>query len=171
MPISLYDISVPLLIRGLNNMAANLDKGRAFADEKGMPHAELIGTRLIADMHPLSAQVQRASDSAKFVPGRVGGIQPPAMEDNEQTFDQLNDRIVRTVAFLKSVPASAFDGMEEKTVTLKLGGNPVDFTAQNYITSFALPNFYFHCTTAYAIMRMKGVPLGKTDFIAGGRGR
>ncbi|MBX3575801.1 MAG: DUF1993 domain-containing protein [Rhizobiaceae bacterium] len=168
MPITLYDISIPPFLRGFANMGAHLDKARAFADANGIAHADLIGARLIADMHPLSAQVQRASDTAKFVPGRVAGIQPPAMPDTETTFDELKARISATVDFLKSVPREAFDGKEAAPVTLKLGGQAVDFTAQTYIQTFALPNFYFHATTLYAILRHKGVPIGKVDFIAGG---
>ncbi len=167
MTLSLYDITVPVFIRGFNNLSKNLAKGRAHAEATGMKHDELLGARLIADMHPLTAQVQRASDTAKFVPGRVAGIAPPAMEDNEKSFDDLEARIRATVDFLKTVPADAFNGKENSEVVLKFGGQPVPFTARDYIQGFAVPNFYFHLTTAYAIMRHKGVPLGKSDFIGG----
>lgn len=167
MTLSLYDITVPAFIRGFNNLSRNLAKGRAHADANGMKHEDLLGARLIGDMHPLTAQVQRASDTAKFVPGRVADIKPPAMEDKEASFDDLEARIRATVDFLKSVPASAFDGRESAEVVLKFGGNPVHFTARDYVLGFAIPNFYFHVTTAYDIMRHKGVPLGKSDFIGG----
>jgi hypothetical protein len=167
MALSLYDISVPVFIRGFDNLSKNLAKGRAHAEGNGMPHEELLTTRLFPDMHPLITQVQRASDTAKFVPGRVAGIKPPAMEDKEQSFDELETRIRATVDFLKSVPAEAFDGREGAEVILKLGGQPIPFTARDYVLGFAIPNFYFHVTTAYAIMRHKGVPLGKLDFIGG----
>jgi uncharacterized protein len=167
MALSLYDISVPVFIRGFRNLSKNLAKGRAHADQNGMAHDELLNARLFPDMHPLIGQVQRASDTAKFVPGRVAGIKPPVMEDQEASFDELETRIRATVDFLKTVSADAFDGREEAEVTLRLGGNPVPFTARDYVLGFAIPNFYFHVTTAYAIMRHKGVPLGKTDFIGG----
>jgi hypothetical protein len=168
MPLSLYDASIPPFIRALRNMAFHLDRGRAHADEKGIPHEELTGARLIADMHPLTAQVQRASDTAKFVAARVGGLTAPAMADTEQTFDELQARIKATIDFLETVPADAFDGKEDNEVVLKFGPRSLTFTARDYVQKFALPNFYFHATTAYAILRHKGVPLGKIDFIAGG---
>ncbi|MGD9914826.1 MAG: DUF1993 family protein [Rhizobiaceae bacterium] len=167
MTLSLYDISVPVFIRAFNNLSKNLAKARAHADANGIAHDDLLGARLFPDMHPLTAQVQRASDAAKFVPGRVADIKPPAMEDNEKSFDELEARIRATVDFLKSVPANAFDGREDAEVVLKFGGQPYPFTARDYLLGFAIPNFYFHVTTAYAIMRHKGVPLGKMDFIGG----
>ena len=168
MPLSLYDISIPPLIRARRNMAFHLDKGRAYADEKGIAHGELTGARLIDDMHPLTAQVQRASDTAKFLAVRAGGLTAPSMADTEQTFDELQARIKATIDFLDTVPADAFDGREDNEVVLKFGPRSLTFTVRDYMQKFALPNFYFHCTTAYAILRHKGVPLGKIDFIAGG---
>jgi uncharacterized protein len=167
MALSLYDISVPVFVRGFKNLSKNLAKGRAHAEQNGMAHDELLTARLFPDMAPLIAQVQRASDTAKFVPGRVAGIKPPAMEDKETSFDELEARIHATIDFLKTVPADSFDGREDEEVTLRLGGNPVPFKARDYVIGFAIPNFYFHVTTAYAIMRHKGVPLGKMDFIGG----
>ena len=168
MPLSLYDASIPPFIRALRNMSFHLDKAKAYADENGIAYDELTGARLIADMHPLTAQVQRASDSAKFVAARVGGLTAPSMADTEQTFDELQARIKATVDFLETVPTDAFDGKEDNEVVLKFGQRSLTFTARDYVQKFALPNFYFHCTTAYAILRHKGVPLGKIDFIAGG---
>lgn len=167
MALSLYDVTVPVFIRGFDNLSKNLAKGRAHAEANGMAHEELLHARLFPDMHPLIAQVQRASDTAKFVPGRVADIKPPVMEDKEASFDELEARIRATVDFLKAVPADAFDGREEAEVSLRLGGNAVPFTARDYVLGFAVPNFYFHVTTAYAIMRHKGIPLGKMDFIGG----
>ena len=168
MALSLYDISIPPFIRALRNMAFHLDKARAYADEKGIAHEEFTGARLIPDMHPLTAQVQRASDSSKAVAARVGGLTAPSMADTEQTFDELQARIKATIDFLETVPADAFDGKEDNEVVLKFGPRSLTFTARDYVQKFALPNFYFHATTAYAILRHKGVPLGKIDFIAGG---
>jgi len=168
MPLSLYDASIPPFIRALRNMSFHLDKAKAYADDNGIAYDELTGARLIADMHPLTAQVQRASDSAKFVAARVGGLTAPPMADTEQSFDELQARIKATVDFLESVPADAFDGKEDNEVVLKFGPRSMTFSARDYLQKFALPNFYFHATTAYAILRHKGVPLGKIDFIAGG---
>lgn len=168
MPLSLYDVTVPVFIRGFANLSANLKKGRAWADEQKLPHEALLEAKLIDDMRPLTAQIQRASDSAKAVIPRVTGIEAPAMADTEKTFDDLEARIAATVAFLKTVKREAFDGREDHEVVLKLGGLSNTFTARDYIQTFAIPNFYFHVTTAYALLRHKGVPLGKLDFIAGG---
>jgi len=165
MPLSLYDVTVPAFLRGFANLSKQLEKARAFADEKGMAHDDLLTARLIADMHPLTAQIQRASDSAKAVAPRVGGIDAPAMPDTETTFDDLQARIAATVAFLKTIPANAFDGREAHPVDMKFGKETFSLPAQLYVQGFALPNFYFHLTTAYAIMRHKGVPIGKMDFI------
>lgn len=168
MPFSLYDLSIPPFMRALRNMSFHLDKAKAYADENGIPHDDLLNARLIADMHPLPAQVQRASDSAKFVAARVGGLAAPAMADTEKTFEELQGRIKATIDFLETVPADAFDGKEDNEVVLKFGPRSLTFSARDYVQTFALPNFYFHATTAYAILRHKGVPLGKIDFIAGG---
>lgn len=165
MALSLYDISVPVFLRALRNLSANLEKGRAYADENGIPHKDLLEARLIADMLPLTGQIQRASDSAKLAAVRVGQVAPVAMADNEVTFDDLQARITKTADFLKAVPATAMDGREGASVVLKLGGNEVPFTSESYLLGFALPNFFFHVTTAYAILRHKGVPLGKPDFL------
>jgi hypothetical protein len=169
MPLSLYDISVPVLLRGLSNLSYVLEKGRAFADENGMAHTELTEARLIADMLPLTGQIQRASDSAKFVPVRVGGVENLAMPDTEVTFADMQARIDTTIAFLKAAPADAISAGEDRAVVIKTRGGEQHFTGTNYVLQFALPNFFFHVTTAYAILRHKGVPVGKMDFIAGKR--
>ncbi|YBV95291.1 DUF1993 domain-containing protein [Phyllobacteriaceae bacterium JZ32] len=165
MSLSLYDVSVPVFLRAFANLTEILEKGRAFADEKGMPHAELLEARLFADMAPLTAQIQRASDTAKFVPVRVGGVGNVAMEDNEASFDDLQARIAKTVAFLKAVPAKAMEGRDDVVVELRTGQGSKSFAARDYVLGFAIPNFFFHVTTAYALLRHKGVPLGKMDYI------
>lgn len=165
---SLFDITIPVFARALGNMSKHLEKGRAFADENGIDHAEMIATRLAPDMKPLSAQVQFASDTARGVAVRVGGIERRSMADTETTFDELQARIASTVEYLKAVPANAFDGKDSDPITLKFGPREVPFpSAIAYVQSFALPNFWFHATTAYAILRHKGVPLGKMDFLGG----
>jgi uncharacterized protein len=165
MTLSLYDVSIPVFVRAFGNLSAILEKGRAFADEHGMPHAELIEARLIADMAPLSAQVQRCSDTAKGVAVRVGQVPNVVMEDKESSFEDLQERIARTVELLRSVPADSMIGREDARVTLPVPGGEVPFTAQGFVLGFALPNFFFHVTTAYALLRMKGVPVGKLDYL------
>lgn len=167
MTTSLYDLTIPVFTRALNNLSAILDKGRAFADAQGMDHAVLLEARLYADMAPLTAQVQRASDSAKGTAVRVGGVANVAMEDNETSFAQLQARIAATIAFLGTVPRAAMDGREEVAVELVTPMGTFPFTGQSYVLSFATPNFYFHITTAYALLRMHGVPVGKLDYLGG----
>lgn len=163
---TLYQITVPVFLRALGNMSKHLEKARDYTDENGIAHDEITGARLYADMHPLTAQVQRASDTSKFVVSRVGGLQAPSMADNEKTFDDLQARIAATRDFLKTVPADAFDGKEGNPVSMKFGPRSIEFpTANDYVLIFALPNFWFHATTTYDILRHKGVPVGKLDFI------
>ncbi|MGE7369161.1 DUF1993 domain-containing protein [Neorhizobium sp. NPDC001467] len=165
MSLSLYDITLPAFIRAFENLSAILKKGEAFADEKGLDHRTLLEARLIEDMGPLTAQIQRASDTAKFVAVRVGGIENVPMADDEVTFADLHARIAKTVDLLKAVEPSAMDGKDETEVVLKTSSGSTTFTARNYVLGFAVPNFYFHVTTAYAILRHKGVPLGKMDYL------
>lgn len=162
---SLYEITVPVFIRAFANLSKNLDKAREHADANGIVHEELLTARLYPDMLPLIGQVQRASDTAKFVPVRVGGIGAPAMADEEKSFDDLKRRIAATVDYLETIEPGMFEGREQNEVVLKFGPRSFPFTANDYVLVFAQPNFYFHVTTAYAILRHKGVPLGKLDFI------
>ncbi|MGK6320646.1 DUF1993 domain-containing protein [Sphingomonas sp. DT-204] len=165
MATELYDLTVPALLRGFAAMAAFLDKGRTWADEQGMAHGELIEARLFPDMAPLSGQVQRASDTAKLALVRIGGVENVSMADDEASFAELQARIAKTVDFIKSVPRSAIDGKEAAEVVLQTPHGNVPFTGLSYVQGFLLPNFYFHVTTAYALLRMKGVPLGKLDYL------
>lgn len=165
MSLSLYDVSVPVFLRAFSNLTEILKKAEAFADEKGIAHADLINARLIEDMLPLAGQIQRASDAAKFVGVRLGQAENVPMEDNEASFADLHARIEKTVAFLKTIPASAFEGRENAEVVLKTRSGETTYTGRDYLLGFALPNFYFHVTTAYAIIRHKGVPVGKMDYI------
>lgn len=165
MPLSLYDASIPLFIRSLESMAKFLEKGRAFADEHAMPHATLLEARLYEDMGPLTSQVQRASDSAKFAAVRVGQVENVALPDTETSFDELQARIAATVALLKAVPTTAMDGREEAEIVVETPHRSFSFAGRDYILHFAVPNFFFHVTTAYALLRMKGVPVGKMDYL------
>lgn len=167
MSLSLYEVSVPVFIRALENLSAQLEKGRAFADERGIAHGELLDARLYEDMAPLTAQIQRASDTSKGMAVRVGQLDNVAMADDEDSFDALQQRIARTIAFLRAVPAEALNGREDAEVPLTVRGTMLNFTGRSYVLSFALPNFFFHVTTAYALLRHKGVPIGKLDFLGG----
>jgi len=164
-PLSLHEASIPVFIRALENLSAQLEKGRAFADERGIPHAELLNARLFEDMAPLTAQIQRASDTAKGTAVRVGRVENVPMEDKEDSFDALQDRIARTLAFLRAVPAEAMEGREDAEVEFTARGNTILFTGRSYVLTFALPNFFFHATTAYDLLRHMGVPVGKMDFL------
>ena len=167
MATQLYDLTVPVFLRGFHAMSGFLAKGEAYAAEKGIDPAELLGARLIEDMGPLTSQVQRASDAAKFTVVRIGGVENVAMADEEASFTDLQARIAKTVAFLEAVPRDAIDGKEEAKVELKLPNRTMEFTGQVYVLGFVLPNFYFHVTTAYALLRHKGVPIGKMDYLGG----
>lgn len=165
MPVSVYQISIPVFIRGLTNLSAVLAKGEQHALAQQADPAVLVNARLFEDMRPLSSQVQLASDAVKFAAVRLGQVPGPSFPDDETTFDELQARIAKTVDFLRSVDPAAFDGAESRDVTLKIRGNEMTFGGLDYLTDFVLPNFYFHLTTAYAILRNQGVPLGKLDFL------
>jgi hypothetical protein len=165
MSLSLYDVTVPVFIRAFGNLSEILEKGRAFADEKGIAHADLLDARLFPDMLPLTGQIQRASDASRFTVSRVGQIEVSPIADEEKSFDDLQKRIAATVALLKSVPANAMDGRENAEVTIQRASGAMTFTGKDYVLGFALPNFYFHVTTAYDVLRHKGVPIGKRDFL------
>lgn len=167
MTTTLYDLTVPLFIRNLTNLSAILTKGEAFAAENGIDPAELIGARLFEDMAPLSSQVQRVSDGAKGAVVRLGGVDNVAMADDEVTFADLQARIARTVDFIKAVPRDAIDGKEDAVITLETPRRTFEFTGQAYVLTFVLPNLFFHVTTAYDILRHKGVPVGKMDYLGG----
>ncbi|AJP74432.1 DUF1993 domain-containing protein [Sphingomonas hengshuiensis] len=165
MATELHALTVPPLRRGLTQLAAILEKGRAFAEEQGFPPETLLEARLAEDMATLIRQVQLASDSAKFAGARLAGITPPPMADTETSFAELADRVAATIAFLDTIPPEAMQGREETDVTLKTSSRSFEFKALAYLQRFALPNFYFHVTTAYAILRHKGVPLAKPDYL------
>jgi hypothetical protein len=165
MPLSLYDLTVPAFLRAFGNLSAILDKGRAFAEAEGRAPETLTEARLIADMAPLTAQVQRASDTAKGAMVRLGGLENPSFPDTEKSFAEMQGRIEKTMTFLNAVDPAVLDGKEGALVVLKVGGNAVTFTGRDYVQNFVLPNFYFHITTAYALLRQQGVPIGKRDYL------
>ena len=165
MSLSLYEITIPVMIAGFDNMSKFLDRGRAYADEKGIAQAKLLNARLADDMMTLVEQVQRASDTARLAAVRVGGVNNIAMPDRETTFEDLQARISATVSFLKALPPTAFEGREDAEVVAKLTSGHGVFTGRSYLLGFTLPNFFFHVTTAYNLLRHLGVPLGKADFL------
>jgi uncharacterized protein len=164
---SLYEISVPPMIKGLNTLTHILQKGEEYAKEKNIPLSDLVEGRLVPDMLPLSKQIQIASNTAKNMLVRVASTEAVPIEDNETTFPQLYERINATIKILKDVDAKVLEGKESAEVVMKTGSGEQKYTGQEYVLGFALPNFYFHVTTAYAILRMKGVPIGKKDFLRG----
>ncbi len=165
MSLSMYQASVPVFVRGLTNLRAILRKARDHAEVRKIDLAVLLTSRLYPDMYPLTRQVQAASDAAKFCTARLAGIEPPRFEDTETTFDELEARIDKTIAYLQQIDASKIDGSEERIVTLKTPSRSLEFTGQSYLLHFSLPNFFFHVTTAYDILRHNGVEIGKFDFL------
>jgi hypothetical protein len=165
MQISMYRASVPVFARTLRNLAAVLRKGEAFAAERKIDPVVLLNYRLAPDMFALTRQVQIATDMAKGCVARLAGVEAPVYADDETTLDQLLERIDRTVAFVEGVQPAQIDGTEQKPITLKMRTGELSFEGLPYLLDFVLPNVFFHCTTAYAILRHCGVPLGKKDFI------
>jgi hypothetical protein len=163
----MYESSVPVFLRYLDALASVLKKGQALCAERKIAESVLLQSRLAVDMFPLVRQVQIACDMAKGGAARLAGVEVPSYPDEEQDFAQLYARIDKTKAFLQSLDPAAFGGCEQRTVELKLAGTPTQFVGQPYLLLFVLPNFYFHLTTAYAILRHNGVALGKRDFMGG----
>ena len=165
MTISMYQASVPTFIRMLNNLTAILEKGAAHAETKKIDPAVLVNSRLYPDMLPLMQQIQIASDHAKGSAARLAGLESPKFEDNEKTFPELIARINKTISYLNTLKPEQIDGSEERTITLAMRTRTLSFQGMQYLLNFALPNFYFHVTTAYDILRHCGVELGKRDFL------
>lgn len=162
MSFSIYEASAPVFSAALGSMQAWLDKALA----EGKAEAALMEARLAPDMRPFPAQFQMASDTAKGCVARLTGTEAPSMADTEASFAELKDRCRRTIDFIQSVPQAAFDGAEDREVVLKFpNGSGYRFKGRDYLTGFALPNFFFHVTTAYALLRANGVTVGKPDFL------
>jgi len=165
MTLSMYEASVPVFVHGLDNLAAVLRKGAAHAQAQNLDPASLLQMRLAPDMHPLIKQVQIAADLAKGPAARLAGVERPSFDDIEASFEDLYARIEKTIAYLQTLDLAEINASEERVVELNLQGHEVKFRGQPYLLYFALPNFYFHLTTAYAILRHAGVPLGKRDYV------
>jgi hypothetical protein len=162
---SLYDFSVPVLIRGLTNTAAILDKAAANAAAKKFDPLVLAQLRLIPDMHPLVRQVQIACDTAKGAAARLAGVDVPKHEDTEASLPELKQRIAKTIDFLKSFSADQVNAAEGRTIEIKFPNGALKFTATAYLADFVLPNFFFHISMVYALLRQSGVEIGKGDFL------
>jgi hypothetical protein len=168
MPAPLYDASVPLMVRSLKAVSGFLTKAEAWATERKIDPSVLIEARLAPDMHPLRRQIQMSSDAAKGAGARLAQVENPAMADTETTFAELQARLTKTIDFLEGLDPAAFDGAETRPITLKFPNRTVEFAdGSAYMFSFAVPNFYFHVTTTYLILRHNGLQLGKMDFLGG----
>jgi hypothetical protein len=149
----------------LNNLSAFLTKAEAHAAARKIDPSVLLQSRLFPDMFPLTKQVQIACDFAKGAAGRLAGVEMPKYDDNETTFEQLRARIEKTLAFVDTCKAAQFEGSETRSISLTLGGKNYSFSGLDYLNHMVFPNFYFHVTTAYNILRHNGVELGKADFV------
>ena len=168
MSISMSSASLPVFITMLSNLKHFLDKAQSFVDAKKCDPAALTQYRLAPDMLPFSRQVLIACDAAKNAVGRISGNPAPKFEDFETTLPELRARIQKTLDYLATIPASALDGTEENEITFPVGREATKtMTAESYLKHWALPNLFFHVTTAYAILRHNGVELGKADFLQG----
>jgi hypothetical protein len=165
MSLSMYQASVPVFQRTLGGLDKILDKAAAYAEERKIDPAVLLAARLYPDMFALARQVQIATDHAKGAPARLAGVAVPSFEDNEKTFPELKARIGKTLSFIGGLKPDQIDGSEGRDISLKAGPRELHFKGQDYLLLFALPNFYFHVTTAFAILRHNGVPIGKLDFL------
>ena len=169
MKVSMHAMSVDLFAHTLGNLSSILEKAAASATQRKFDPAVLLAARLAPDMLPLTRQVQIATDIAKNAIARLAAQDPPRFEDTETTIEQLRARLARTIDFLSGVPASALEGSETREVKLPAGERTLQFTGLELLRRWAIPNVFFHVTTAYAILRHNGVDLGKRDFLNGGR--
>ena len=165
MSLSMYEASIPVFVRALNNLSAILDKAVANAEARKIDPSVFIQGRLAPDMHPLPRQVQIATDGAKGCIARLAGVEVPSFADTETTFPELKQRIAKTVAFIQGISAEQLEGSEDRTITLKFPGNELTFTGRAFLLGFGLPNLFFHVTAAYAILRHNGVDVSKMDYL------
>ena len=166
MALSLYDVSIPVYLNSLKNLAAILDKAKAHAEANGGDVARYQEARLIEDMHPLTRQIQMVSDAAKSGAARLAGVAPPSMPDTETTWAELKERLQKTIDFVETIKREQVDGREDSTIEMNFPGRTMTFTGRDFLTNFSLPNFFFHVVTAYGLLRKEGVPLGKMDYLA-----
>jgi hypothetical protein len=167
MAMSMYQASIPQFNKMLSNLSNILKKGEEFAKTKNIDGAVLVGSRLAADMFPLAKQVQIACDQVKNGMARLAGVEPPKFDDNESTFAELQERIAKTIAFAKSIKPEQVDGTEAKEIKFSIKEWNFEFVGEQYLLTWIIPNFYFHVSTAYNILRHNGVEIGKSDFLGG----
>ena len=167
MTISMYQASVPVYLQYLKATSNVLDKGAAFAETRKIDPATLLQARLYPDMHPLVKQVQIFTDQAVRGISRLAGTEPPSFPDTEESFAELKARIEKASAHVSSFTAAQIDGSEERNIVMKTPRGDMNFKGQMYLLGFSLPNFFFHATTTYSILRHVGVELGKMDFMGG----
>lgn len=167
MQAGMYEMSIPVFERMLTNLSTLLAKGAEHAAAHQMEPAAFLEARLYPDMFPLRRQVQIACDMAKGCAARLAGIDVPSWADEEKSFEDLDARVRRTIEFVRGVDRSAVAQSAERRITLSLRAGPREFSGLEYLNYFVMPNFYFHVTTTYALLRHNGVPLGKRDFIGG----
>jgi len=165
MTISMYQASVPRFVNILGNLSNILDKAQAHVDAKKLDAATLTGYRLFPDMLPMTSQVQIACDTAKGVVARLAGVQIPVYEDNEKTLADLKARIAKTIAFIQTMTPGQIDGTEDKEIVIKRGDKETRYKGMQFLLGHAVPNFYFHVTTAYDILRHNGIEIGKRDYL------
>jgi hypothetical protein len=165
MSISLYDVSIPVFTLSLNNLSAILDKAASHGESKNVDPKVIPQARLIVDMLPLSAQIQIACDTAKGAAARLAGVEVPKYEDTEATLAELKTRVAKTLDFIRTIKPEQLQGAETREVVLQFPQTTLKFNGLNYLTNFALPNFFFHVTMAYALLRKNGIDLGKRDFL------
>lgn len=167
MSYSIYDASVPAMVRMLDNLSKILDKAVAQAKERDIPLSDLLEARLAPDMHTLPRQIQIASDAAKGCVARLTGGEVPSFADTETTFPELQARIAKTIDFLKSLKPEQFAGAEERAIEIKTPRQTFNFNGRDFLAHFAMPNFFFHVVTAYGLLRQKGIEIGKLDYLGG----
>jgi uncharacterized protein len=165
MSISMYEASIPHFVRMLGNLSAILDKAIAHAQTKNIEESVFINARLVPDMYPLSQQIQIATYMTRACVSRLAGLEVPSYENNETTFSDFKARIAETIAFLQDIDSEQIDNSYDQPITIKMGVKEVVYTSQVYLLDVIIPHFYFHVTTAYAILRHHGVGLGKKDYI------
>ncbi|MGB6906550.1 MAG: DUF1993 domain-containing protein [Methyloceanibacter sp.] len=165
MSLSMYQASVPVFLRMLANLSAMLHTAASYAAERKIDESVLLNWRLSPDMFPLLRQVLIATDFAKGTTARLAGVEVPKYADDEKSFAELQQRIAKTVSFVQTLKPADIDGSEGRDIELSVGGRQMRFKGQPYLLDFALPNFYFHVTTAYGLLRACGVGLGKMDFL------
>jgi len=165
MTLSMYQASVPRFINTLGNLSAILDKAQSHVDTRKLDETALTGFRLYPDMLPMARQVMIVTDTAKGLAARLAGVEIPVYEDTEKTLAELKARIAKTIAYLQTFQPAQIDGTEDKEIVIKRGDKETRYSGQQFLLGHAVPNFYFHVTTAYAILRHNGVEIGKRDYL------